>query len=277
MGYGYATLPENILAALQRFRATMRENLTGRLPLLEAYTFTDCPTEGFKQRINKDGVETAKVWLLPVDNPNGKGKSHHWVDNSDFIIIRDFLLSTLGAVCDAHKVPTLRTRCIALNYYPPKSDADPLNPVFPYHTDFGYINSLISDGPTMILDPADGKWKEIELGNRMMLQVGGAMQAIKPEYKAIPHGVGKAPVIADGLGKISIGCFMDPTGPMVLTKDHRQLNAAPTITLDAAEYIRLRFKATHESDKLTEAEQAVYNNYLAQLDDFPRPTAENLA
>ena len=88
---------------------------------------------------------------------------------------------------------------------------------------------------------------------------------------------GRAPVITDGLGKISIVGIMDPSGPMVINRDPSYSNAEKTRTFDAAEYIRLRFKAVFEFDNLTEEERDNYKVFLAQLDDFPRPTAENLA
>lgn len=273
LGYGYTTPPANIIAAFKAFTATVRKDLIARPADLEKFTF-ESPIEGFKQRKNPAGIETSKNWIMPLDTKN---KVHQWMDDENFVIIRDWIFAQLNTACETHKVPAARTRIISINYYPPKSEFDPLNPVFPYHTDFGYINSLISDGPTMILDPVDGKWKEINLGDRMMFQVGGAMQAIDHTYKAIPHGVGRSPIIADDLGKISIVGINDPSGLMTLTKDPRRPGERTPCQLESMEYIRLRFKSTYEMDKLTEQERATFDDYLAQLDDFPRPTLENLA
>lgn len=92
------------------------------------------------------------------------------------MIVKKYVIDSITKICDEHNVPSQRANFLAINYYPPDNNFDIRNPIFPFHTDFGYINCLLSDGPTMILDPITNLWSSVNLaGNRQMFQVGAAM------------------------------------------------------------------------------------------------------
>ena len=153
-----------------------------------------------------------------------------------------------------------------------------------------------SDGPTSIYDRQIKKWKEINLDGdgstpNYLIQSGGLMNLLsKGEYVDFPHGVGRSPVISDGLGKISIiGVLdLDADVDVVFTSNDE------TATIKSGEYCRIRFKATYPSEaekksdiKLTglEAECArlddepnnreLYRKFISQLNSFERPNPTN--
>lgn len=214
-----------------------------------------------------------------------------WQNLECFQIVRDHFITNLKTMCDLHNVPSDRDYLIAINYYPPNDNMNAMYPSMPYHTDFGLINCLTSDGPTAIMDNlVTETWCQTNLsGTHQMFQCGGALNMIDPEYNALPHGVGAAPIIEtiDGvqLGKVSIVGVVDPLGPMTLYNDNDD-----HVTLDAHDYIRTRFcgmfgnfsnvkvymaYSSLKNQIITlyyriygELSQTMYTNILKELDNF---------
>ena len=261
--YSLTTMPEQIDLAFNNFTKKIYNDLQMMPSEIENFIF-ESPVKGFKQRSNQCGVQTAKVWIHAID---GQEIYHKWQTDTDYMIIKSYIFEKLDKLCDKHGVPSRKNKFIAINYYPPFEAFDSKNPVFPYHTDFGYINCLLSNGPTMILDPEDNQWKEINLGNQMMHQVGGTLQSISNgKYKAIPHGVGRSPVIANNQGKISIVGVCDPDGPITLICGDKSLE------IDGLEMIGIRFKGLYDNYQGTEdPDKEIYQTFLSALNKFERP------
>lgn len=273
--YTMADLPKDIITIFKNLTETIYHDILTKPGEIINFHH-ESPVEGFKQRKNQQGTNTAMVWILPVA---GNGSYHLWQNDPTFLAIKDYITQSLDTICDRENVSSQRMKFIAINYYPPQDIFDASNPIFPYHTDFGYINCLLSNGPTMILDPSDKCWKEINLGNRMMFQVGGSLQATNGTYSAIPHGVGRSPVIVQetNLGKISIVGVTDPLGQITLQCGSNSIN------IDGMEMIGIRFRGMY-GEYLEFAQEKVgynyeqwlyekelYETYLQLLNDFPRP------
>jgi hypothetical protein len=144
-----------------------------------------------------------------------------------------------------------------------------------HHTDFGYINCLMSNGETEIINPdsknVSSKWLEINLRNRTMFQAGACLQVIKGYY-AIPHGMGRSrPLLTiDGkeMGKVSIVGVCDPKGEIELVNG---------VKMDAMKYTELRFKGLNgwntdmNDSSLVESmsdDERLYRTYLCYFDNF---------
>lgn len=261
--YSLSRLPDDIQACFERFTKEVYSSLEN--PAIFEFNF-ESPVEGYKERKNLDGATTAHVWITPVASQNKK-LYNPWQHNKDLQKIIRSAFEETDKVCTLCDVPN-NQRFYAINYYPPNENFDASSPAFPYHTDFGYLACLISNGNTMILDPEDSEWKDVNMKNNQMIQVGGSLQAISnSKWTALPHGVGKSSTISGQFGKLSIVCLVDPIGPITLKSSTSELE------IDSMEMIRIRFSGMWNKFNVEteESDRRIYDEFLAPLNNFPRP------
>jgi len=261
--YSLSQLPQNIQTSYARFTEKVYSSLENPDIFGQILVF-ESPVEGYKRRQDLNGNTTAHVWITPV---TGQKIYNPWQNDDDLKTITEYMFEELDKVCVLCNVPK-NQRFFAINYYPPNENFDATSPVFPYHTDFGYLACLISNGNTMILDPEDSEWKDVDMRNNQMIQVGGSLQAISNgRWRALPHGVGKSSTVSGKFGKLSIVCLVDPVGPITLRSSTSELE------IDSMGMIRIRFSGMfNKFDAVTEeSDRKIYDEFLAPLNDFPRP------
>lgn len=299
-GFTINPIPVKYLEAYAGLTKTIRTDLLTNPDKITNSTFTHAnPVKGFKQRTDTHGKNTAKIWIIPATYPvelTESSDSNPWANDPNFVTIANFILETLTQTADQLNVPIPRRHFIVFNYYEPLDTFDFFNPVFPYHTDFQPLGFLASDGPTTIYDRKMGKWREINLGvnksaPNYLIQSGALMKILsKNEYNSLPHGVGRSPVISDGLGKLSVIGILDLDANVDVTFT----SANEEVTIKSAEYTRIRFKATYptkteknsaiipegldaECARLNDEpiNREIYRKFIAQLNLFERPNKMN--
>ena len=267
-GYELLKLPNQIQTTFDTFTDEVRSYTLD--PTVKQKHIFESPLKGFKQRKSKNGIDTAMVWINPLDK-NGSfiDYTSPWVNNQLFNKIRIYLVKNMKEQLKIYNAPDNVSLHLTVNYYLPMTDFNITNPVFPFHLDFGFLTMFISDGPTMIYERSTDKWTQINLqGEYAMLQTGALMELYSNhKYKAIPHGVGVSPTIKNNFGKVSIVLTADGTGPLNLYGKNIP------ITITGEKYNDLSFLWHYQPYQLVNLtrQEEILVDEIAKMNNFKLP------
>jgi hypothetical protein len=238
-GYFSQQIPQNIIDAQDTLASNVLDHFRSGVSNTE-YVHEGTFTTGYYER-----AEGARVFITPLTTDI---QCHPWQNTAEFRAIFEYHVSYLDSLADKIGVPANRQYFMAINYY--QENRGQLKA----HTDFGYLTSLVTTRGVHYFDPDTNEWDELmPVHGEAICQCGGALQVIDNDYFAMPHAV-----IA-GAEKVSFVILCDPVGEMTLRAGHL------STTIDASDYIRIRFMGLNHPEALSEEETELYSTYLEPL------------